>query len=65
LKTACKVAGGVIRDKARNSRGERAGIVFHSSCHARITKGVQAGYFDEIILQLINTMGIKSLAGKK
>ena len=49
LRTACKKAGIQYGDKARNSKGERTGIVFHSLRHTRITKWVMAGYSDEII----------------
>lgn len=49
LKTACKKAGIPYGDNARNAKGERIGIVFHSLRHTRITKWFMAGYSDEIV----------------
>lgn len=52
MKSTCKRAGVTYGDKARNLKGYRTGLVFHSLRHSAITRWIRRGYSDEIIRRI-------------
>ena len=58
MRKCCKNAGVPHGDKLLDEDGNRIGVVFHSLRHTRVTKWVEAGWSDQVIMK---ATGHKSL----